>query len=92
MFSLNAHDDWQRSEQSLRQAAHAGGSFLNEARTYMKSIEGRYGLDSPTVRHWITRHLFLSPCFTRNSRIVEKIFSVSSRVNPPCLPPGMVRS
>jgi hypothetical protein len=52
---LNAHDDWQRAEQILLRAAHSEcGPFLDEARTYMKSIEGRHGLDSPTVAPRVT--------------------------------------
>ncbi len=52
---LNAQDDWQRSEQVLLQAAHAEcDPFLEEARAYMKSIEGKQGLDSPTVAPRVT--------------------------------------
>jgi small-conductance mechanosensitive channel len=52
---LNSSDDWQRAEQMLLEAAHIECSpFLEDARTYMKSIESRHGLDSPTVAPRVT--------------------------------------
>ncbi|MCI0420462.1 MAG: mechanosensitive ion channel family protein [Acidobacteria bacterium] len=52
---LNAQDHWQRSEQVLLEAAQIEcGAFLEEARTSMKSMEGRHGLDSPTVAPRVT--------------------------------------
>jgi small-conductance mechanosensitive channel len=52
---LNSSDDWQRAEQMLLEAAHLECSpFLEDARTYMKSIESRHGLDSPTVAPRVT--------------------------------------
>jgi small-conductance mechanosensitive channel len=52
---LYASDDWQRAEQLLLEAAHIEcGPFLEEARTYMKTIESKHGLDSPTVAPRVT--------------------------------------
>jgi small-conductance mechanosensitive channel len=52
---LNASDDWQRAERILLEAAHVECSpFLEEARAYMKNIETKHGLDSPTVAPRVT--------------------------------------
>jgi small-conductance mechanosensitive channel len=52
---LNANEDWQRAEQILLEAAHIECSpFLEDARTYMKGIESKHGLDSPTVAPRVT--------------------------------------
>jgi small-conductance mechanosensitive channel len=52
---LNASDDWQKAEQMLLEAAHVEcGPFLEDARTYMKSIESKHGLDSPTIAPRVT--------------------------------------
>jgi small-conductance mechanosensitive channel len=50
-----AGDDWQTHERLLLEAAHIEcGPFLEQARNYMKSIESRHGLDSPTVAPRVT--------------------------------------
>ena len=52
---LTSGDDWQRAEQILLEAAQIECSpFLDQARTYMKSIESQRGLDSPTVAPRVT--------------------------------------
>lgn len=52
---LNASDNWQKAEQVLLEAAHLECSpFLEQARMYMKSIESKHGLDSPTVAPRVT--------------------------------------
>ena len=52
---LTISDDWQRAEQILLEAAHIEcNPFLEEARTYMKGIESKHGLDSPTVAPRVT--------------------------------------
>jgi small-conductance mechanosensitive channel len=52
---LSASDDWQRAEQILLEAAQVEcGPFLDQARTYMKNIESKHGLDSPTVAPRVT--------------------------------------
>jgi small-conductance mechanosensitive channel len=52
---LTANDDWQRSEQLLLEAAQIEcGPFLEQARMYMKNIESKHGLDSPTVAPRVT--------------------------------------
>jgi small-conductance mechanosensitive channel len=55
---LNSSDDWQRAEQLLLEAAQLECSpFLDQARTYMKSLENQQGLDSPTVAPRVTLHI-----------------------------------
>ena len=52
---LTANDDWQRSEQLLLEAAQIEcRPFLEQARMYMKNIESKHGLDSPTVAPRVT--------------------------------------
>jgi len=52
---LNATDGWQRAEQILLEAAQIEcRPFLDQARMYMKNIESKHGLDSPTVAPRVT--------------------------------------
>lgn len=55
---LKTLDDWQSAEKILLEAAWAHcGAYLEHAKKYMKDLEGRHWLDSPSVEPRVTIQL-----------------------------------
>lgn len=76
---LKTVDDWQSAEKILLEAAwaHCGG-YLERAKKYMKDLEGRHWLDSPSVEPRVTIQL-------RDADHVDLLLRV------PCLPEDTAR-
>lgn len=79
---LSTKDDWKATERILLKAAHEEcQSFLEEARSYMKDLEGKLWMDAPSVEPRVSVHLpkpgrinllLRIPCLTRFTLRLER--------------------